>query len=243
MEENTQVDQQPVAEEPQESHIETSTEAPEEKPQVDLDQLRSELKDEFRSEYDQKLESALSDQNNKIVGKLSEVFGLTEEEEGKPIYNQGEDLNEYLEKYEGWKQKDLAKKTEEYNRQQEELSQQTKSQQDAYIKNVRSGWDFQTKELIEEGKLPAIKNAEDQEDAGVKAKNLLFSKMNEINAQRKEQGIPQTFNLHEVYNRFYKGGEVAGADAPILGASIPTSGSSEDYAYEDIHGKNPSDLF
>lgn len=211
-----------------------------EKESFDPDVYREELRSELTNEYEERAKK----QQEELVGKLSQVFGLQEETgDEKPVFKEGDNLNEFLDTYSDWQKRQEAKNAYEREQQEKERQNQIEEQSRLYVEQTKQGWEAQLQELESEGALPKVKNKDDKNDRGWKAREALFAKMNEINEEREKEGLPMTFNLHEVYHRFYKDTvEVSGGDAPVLGGSPKAATSGGMPSFEDLRSKNLEDL-
>ena len=148
-----------------------------------------------------------------------------------PIYHNGElcySLSTWI---------DITERKEIEQKQKEEAENQSTEEARVRVEQTKQGWVQQMKEMEEAGILPKVAEGKegDQSDPGVKARDALFGAMNQYNEEREKQGLGPTFNLWEVNARKYKGGKVAGEDAPVMGGSVKASGESSDLgSYEEL---------
>lgn len=110
---------------------------------------------------------------------------------------------------------------------------------DTYNKTV----DIQLQELIDEGRLSAIKDKDNPNDPGVVERKALFQSMLEVNQERLKQGRPAIYSVKEIYAFHYTKPTVTppGADAPIsMGkGNNNAAGKDEELDYNrDVRGKS-----
>ena len=130
---------------------------------------------------------------------------------------------------------ELALKKQEAVKAQETEDAKEKEKEAAKLQTERAEafnkyWDTQLNELYEGGKLPKIKNAEDENDLGVKARKALFSKMIEVNEQRTKEGKEPIYSLKEIYYE-HPINEEPGMEAPVSAGrgAVPAEGEGYEY--------------
>ena len=211
----------------------------EQKEEVDVNALKAELS----SEYERRLQEKIEEVNKQTVERLSRAFGISDDTAGdeKPLYGEGDDMNEYLDKLSEWREREKQRHEEELESQkQEELQVQRQNFQTATIQ----GWSGQLAEMQEQGILPEVKDPNDANDLGVKARVDAINGLSEYNEKRKLSGKPETYNLWEAYYNHTSKRVESGSDAPVFGSSGASAGAGEsEYSYEDIrNARSPQDL-
>ena len=111
-----------------------------------------------------------------------------------------------------------------------------------YNEDLNHRLELDMNELYNEGKLPRIKDENDPDDEGVKARNELFQTGIETNRQRVAKGLPPVSDIKRIFYENYEPDDEqpAGEDAPIMG-NRPDSTSYEDdnkISYQDLHKKS-----
>lgn len=218
----------------------------EEAPEVEEEPVKEEPFDveEFKK-------STVEETQKVVLGKIAESLGLTKEEkvEAKdelvpPWEQRGE------EKPRSWKEHaeysaDLA----QWKRQKDEeqiAKVQEENEKEAVESNKKWNdyWDSELDDLVKTGKIPAIKDPEDNKDEGKQARVKLFAKMQEIGIKRRSEGKPPITSVKLVYYEHYNDGEPAGAAAPVSFGKkgVSTGKSDDDYTYAEIHSKSIDQL-
>ena len=219
----------------------TPPEKPAETPVIDEDAIREKVKEELRTEFEQQQ----TERDRQLKEQVSRAFGIAEDEseDGPPAQKEDESVTDYLGRYTKWQEDDRRKKEEAQQLQQQELENTQKAQQQQSLDALRQGWQTQLTELENDGLIPKVEDPNNENDPGRKARVALFSSLNEFNKEREAANLPVTYNLYETYHRKYKGGKVAGEDAPVLGGSIkPSGGASDEVSFEDIRSSSFQDL-
>ena len=164
------------------------------------------------------------DKGNPIPNSYDEIF-----EEAK-VGAKTEILAE-LEEKERTRAAEEAKKMEEAKN-VEEAKKQADAQLNQQIEDEYN-------ELVSEGKLPAIKDSNNQEDEGVKAKTNLFKVGMEYNNERIKEGKRPIASLKLIYYEKFKEPvkQPAGDKAPIAGSSATTTQANNEPTvnYKDLH--------
>jgi hypothetical protein len=242
------------------------TDQPEPKKEVkkDVSEDKAEVKaDDKKPEIDLEKETTKIKQD--IVKKLSESFGLTEEEqvqaeeEGveapwvkeKRTPKSYEEVAEFASDLAEFKRQKAIKEQEK--KKQIELDNQRKQNE-----SINQLWDLQLGEMRESGLIPKIDekvaekmkkgealSQEDLEDPGIKVQRELFDTMAQLAQERRAQKKPVVTNLKEVYYEHYRNKEAkqpAGADAPVSGARPSVTPKEGDFTYADINNKSYYDI-
>jgi len=115
-----------------------------------------------------------------------------------------------------------------------------KAAEQANLDNFNTYTDELLGDLYNSGKLPKIVNAEDENDAGVKARVALFQTMADVNTKRVQENKQPIYSIKEIFYEHYQSptAQPAGADAPINGkTSSATSTDDQQIDYRrDVAG-------
>lgn len=217
-------EKQPESQEQPEKKPEDSPKAEQESAPEDtqeLEALRADLKEEVAGEVSQS-----------VISKIGEALGLTKQEE--------EELPTDPEKLEKLVNDRVEATLKEREAQQQEQVQQTQKERQAQVQQIVDNWHAEYNALARRGQVPEIKDANDPNDPGIKARRNLIKGVGDIIKDEKEQGLPnRTPSLTEAFtagaNR-----EVPGADLPIAGNT--PSGSNESFDYKEVSGKSFAEL-
>lgn len=206
---------------------------PEPTPQIDPDKLKAEISQEVA----QKVVESLTG------GEKKEGEQYPWEKEGRsPTYDEA--LQYVKEKAKAEIKAELEAEVEEEERKEAEQAEQTKKAQQDTNEAWGTYWANQLKELEQSGKIPAVQQAGDPGDAGVKARVALFSKMREVSEERQSKGQPVISSLKEIfYEHYTPNSQPAGADAPVFGGGKSVSTPDQkDFSYSEIHNASVEDL-
>lgn len=226
-----------------EKEVETSDDTKEDE---DVKETKKEVKEE---EFDvEEFKKTTIEETKKAVAEdIAKSLGVTKEDEVKlkeeglvpPWETRGEV------KPKSWKEHaeysaDLA----EWKREQREVEiAKTQEDNEKEAKDVNKKWndywDSELKELEGSNKIPKVKDEKDPNDPGKKARIKLFAKMQEIGLKRQTDGLAPITSIKLVYYEHYEDDEPPGANAPVsFGKKGVMSDDSDDYSYEEIHGKS-----
>lgn len=220
---------------------ENKTEAPvkekvTEKPDINIDEIKEEVKKTVSKEMADRITEALGGEKATKAEKdkyqaIAEEF--YEKNGRNPTWHE---LIPFIveEAKTSLKQEQEMKAKEEEDR-QKQMKEYQKQQTDKFNKDI----DDQLNDLYASNKLPQIKDPNDPNDLGVVARRALFQKMMEVNQGRVKDGKSPIYSLKEIFYEHYTppNRQPAGADAPISigrGGSAPKS--EGDYSYGEIHG-------
>lgn len=203
--------------------------------EIDPDQLKEEVATKAKAE---------------AVEAIEQKYNLTKKE-AESVWEwerEGRNPKSYDELAENVTKVALARLEEKMRLQAEEQKakeEEQKNQLEEYNKQLNTIWDEQIYTLRATGKLPKVANPKDENDEGLKTQKDFWAQLHHYNQERNKEGKPIVTNLIEFYTIGYKPPrkEVAGADAPIIGATaeVPPT-NSETFSYEDIHNKGFHDL-
>ena len=147
---------------------------------------------------------------------------------------------EQIEKREKQKEEEALAKAAQEKIEKEREEKQRKEYEDQINKQIED----ELSDLYTQGKLPAIKNKDDEMDDGVRAKKALFETGVKVNKERMEKGLPPITSLKLIYYEHYKApnAQPAGADAPVMGNKPSSSTRAEGLSYEQLHKKTWRDI-
>ena len=106
-----------------------------------------------------------------------------------------------------------------------------------YLEEFNKNIDSQLEELRIAGHLPPVKNAQDENDEGRKAQYDLFKQLGEHNQKLIAEGKKPFDNVELFFYKHYKGKSSVpdGSKAPVLGGKTSVQQESkDDYYYDDI---------
>ena len=93
-------------------------------------------------------------------------------------------------------------------------------------------------------KIPKIKDPNDPEDVGVKARIDLFKTMKEVNEDRVKNGKEPIISVNRIFNNYYKPKtQPAGSDAPVSMGRGSAPVNEGEYTYNQIHKTSFLDFF
>lgn len=238
------VEETPVEETRETTEDVVDTPAVEETPEPEA---KTEEVEEEEFDLEEFKKSTIEETKKAVAKDIAESLGLSKEEEEQskdeglipPWEKRGEtkpkswkENNEYTVDLVNWKRKQEEERVAKAQDEQEEEAKEINKKWQDY-------WDTELDELEKTNKIPAVKNPDDPNDAGKKARVKLFSKMHELGLERQAKGLAPINSVKLIFYEHYESDEPAGADAPIsFGKSgAPTSGG-DDYTYEEIHGSS-----
>lgn len=221
-----------------EKETETSEETTETEPETETTEQEFDV-EEFKK-------ATVAEAQEAVMKKIAAGLGMTEQEKDeaqKELIPPWEQRGETKPK--SWKEHaeysaDLA----EWKRQkQEEEIKKTQAENEKEAKEVNKRWndywDTELEELVASGKIPEVKDGNDPNDPGKRARIKLFAKMQEIGVQRQNEGKPPITSVKLIFYEHYEDEEPSGANAPVsFGKKAVGTSSEGDYSYEDIHGKS-----
>ncbi len=133
-----------------------------------------------------------------------------------------------------------SKQKAAYDAQQAQVQEQQKVQND-YYNNVNAQIEEELTELYQNNKLPKIKDDKNPNDAGIQARDALFTTMATVNKERVEKGMHPITSVARIHNNYYKAPnrQPAGADAAIIANHAnSTPNDDEEINYlRDVKGK------
>lgn len=229
------------------------TEAVEEKDTPEETKEEEEKAEEKEEEFDVEefKKSTIEETQKAVLEKMAAGLGLTKEEKEQvkdeltpPWEERGEtkpkswkEHAEYAADLAQWKRK---KENEEITKIQEDNEKEAKE----VNKRWNDYWDSELKELEEAEKIPAVKDADDENDPGKKARIKLFAKMQEIGLARQKENKPPITSVKLIFYEHYEDEEPGGANAPVSFGKRATGATKDDddYSYDDVHGKSVDEI-
>lgn len=199
-----------------ESNIETTeaTKTEPKEPEVDLSQIKEEVSGEV---------------SKSVIEKIGEALGLTKKEEAALPTN-AEELQKVVDAK-------VQEALESRDRKYQEEQTQTQKAQEARVDGIITGWHTEYDRLAAVGKVPAIKDPDNPEDPGVKARRELILGIGDIIAEERKLGIVRTPALSEVLlNEPTRLKGIPGADLPISGNSAVRE-EPANYSNKEIRSK------
>lgn len=195
------------------------------------DQVAS-LREEITKDVSGKVSKEVS---KSVVQKIGDALGLTKKEEDE-LPKDAASLRQMVDK--GVKEE--LKKRDEADDDEVKTSDKDRQTQ---IDGIVSSWYSEYNALATTGKVPAIKDANDQEDDGVKARRRLILEVGKMIEEDKKRGVSRTPALSEVLV-----GNPAVLSAPP-GGDLPISGNTQvreaddSFSYQsDIRKKSIQDI-
>lgn len=221
-----------------------------------LEESKKVIQEEATTQATQRAKEALAES---LVGKPKPEPKYSWEKEGR----QPKDYSEIAEETKRLAKEEMT--AEQQKAEEERVAKETETKKEAEENTKKawevanSRWDAQLDTLESEGKIPTIgeetkKKYEETkkltgderiravtdlraEDAGLDAR----IKVQEIALENAVKG--RDVDMELAYYKYYRK-QPAGADAPVFGSNKSVSSDSgEDFAYEDIAGKKPSDVY
>ncbi len=236
-----------------------------------LDEPAEEKKEEIKVEETPKEEPKVEPEEKKEE-VIKEIEAAKEDQtpEQKDEYDKFvEDYTKQHGKAPEWKQvadflkdqvkADLQAEVEQEEKQEAETQKAQEEEQQKLNDSLNKDWDEQLDELVKAGKIPSIKdpnnnevqvitNAEGKEieriplEPGKKARYDLFKAMYVASEDRIANKQKPLTNLKEIFYEHYGKKQPAGADAPIAGARKSVSQTSPTFNYTDIHNVSTEQL-
>ena len=127
----------------------------------------------------------------------------------------------------------------------EEEARKAQAVQAEESKRINTYVDDELNDLYTSGRLTKIQDPNNPSDPGVVERKSLFSKWQEVNAQRRSEGKPEIISATRIAEFYWKKPNVqpAGANAPIAGnkGSATPPSTQDSYSYADL--KRPWSTF
>jgi hypothetical protein len=212
----------PVKEENAEEKIEEGVD-------FDPDKLGEEVSDKTAKKLLEKLMPENTDKENKDI--LADTPWAKEKRE--PTWDEA---LKWMGDYTAQKvQNDLKAQQEKAAADAKAAQDQRQKQDEEAVKTFNKKVDDQLEDLYVAGKLPRIKDPDDPNDIGKKARVALFQAMFDVNQKRAQEGKEPISSVKEIYYEHYTPptAQPAGADAPVSpgrGGFSPTEDKEFDYS-------------
>lgn len=231
---------------------------------LDKDAIKAELKaevtEEVKKELTDKLEGTKKEQKDAYADFEKQIW----DKEGRnPSYKEALDFVKTQAKSEI--KAELDAEIAEEEKQQVEAQKQTEAQtaqaQQQLNDTLNKDWDEQLDDLVKSGRIPAIKDPNDNRvqvikdaegketeriplDPGKRARYDLFKAMYVASDERIKNDAKPITNLKEIYYEHYKKDkQPPGANAPIAGVRKSVSqDKGESFSYNEVHSKSFEDL-
>lgn len=178
------------------------------------------------------VEKVTADVEKSVIGRIMERFGLTEKQA-----EQKAEQPDYKQQIQQQVQAELEKRDKLKQQEQQKTQQDYENQ----VQQITKTWHTEYDQLVQQGKAPKIKDANDKNDPGIKARRALIQTIGEIIKSDKQNGVSRTPSVFEAYTlnpRAIRG--VAGADLPISGQT--PSSPEGDFKYSDIRSSSFEDI-
>lgn len=199
-------------------------------PTIPQDQLTS-LKDTIAKDVSGKVTEEVS---KGVIARIGEALGLTKkQEEGLP--KDPEALKKVV-------QEAIDKKFEEVGQQAENEERESEKDRKVRVNGIVNNWFSQYNRLSQSGKVPAIKNANNENDPGIQARKKVILYIGQMIEKLKTEGSDYTPSIADALlenSRVLSG--PAGANLPISGNTAIRE-NEESFKYEDIKGKSFEDI-
>jgi uncharacterized phage infection (PIP) family protein YhgE len=201
---------------------------PEKTPEVS-EYAGSKLKEEITHDVS---ESVSKEVSQNVIQKIGKAFGLTSQEAEEELPKDKASLEKLIND----RVSETLGKRDAQVRQEQEASEKTRQSQ---VTSIVSGWNSQYNALASQGKVPKIKDENDQSDPGVVAKRKLIQEIGNIIEENKSGEMANyTPTIHDALSR--KPVRIPGADLPISGNTSSTDDGS--YSHKEIHSKSFAEL-
>lgn len=219
-------------------------ESTEETPETEETEEVKETEEEFDLEEFKK--QTVEETQKAVFEKMMAGLGMTREEKDeakKELIPEWEKRGETKPK--SWKEAseyaaDLAEwKRERREEEIKKVQEENEAEAVEVNKKWNDYWDSELKELEESGKIPSVKDENDVNDPGKRARIRLFAKMKELGTERQAKNLPPITSVKLIYYEHYDNEEPPGSDAPIsFGKKGVTTDNKDDYDYYQIHNKS-----
>lgn len=228
---------------PDKDVVETAVEAPKEVEKevvVDADTFKKEIIDEIKQAIPQ------TPQETKEAKDAIDEYLETAEKEGRtPTYKEALKYLKDVAKNE--LKEEFAKEEEARRKQAQELKEKSDQEIAQREQEIKSSLEEEMNELISNGKIPAVKDANDPQDPGVRAQVSILNRMMEVNQDRVKNGQQAILSVGRIFSNYYKEEveQPAGADAPISAGSRVAPHAQpddEEMDYREIHNTSWSEL-
>ena len=197
--------------------------------------LTDEQSNTLKESITKDLEGRVGEQVSKsVIQKIGEALGLTKKQE-EALPTDAQQLQKLIDDKVKEKFDTLAQQAE----QEEQLSEQQRSER---VNTIIGGWYTQYNQLAKSGKVPTIKNSNDENDVGVQARKKIIIAIGKMVDENKKQGVEYVPSVSDV---LLSNPEVLSA---LPGADLPISGNTQaqennaSFSHQEVRTKSFEEL-